>query len=472
MHDKIKNDSRRAPLDTSRLQRIPPYNIEAEESLLGAMLISRDAVASVLEIVKSDDFYRRQNQAIFDAVLELYSKGEPADPITIADHLKKKGTLEEVGGKTFIHSLISNIPLAANAEYYGRIVRNHSILRKLIYAATDIATMGYEVPEDLVATVDKAQELIFSIYQDLNQGNSKNSIAVMKDIAPLVFDEVEKLHEAGSDVSGIPSGYFELDNITLGFQKSDLIIIAARPGMGKTSLVLGMALNIALKEKIPVALFSLEMSKHQVGQRLMSAQSRIDLQRFRDGKIKEDEWTKLGRAVEKLSECKLYVDDTAFLTVMDLRSRARMMASTYGIKMIIVDYLQLMQSTSNYRGNKVQEITEISQNLKSIAKELDIPVIAVSQLSREVEKRDDRKPRLADLRESGSIEQDADLVVFVYRDEYYDENSNKKGEADLIISKHRNGPLGKIKLQFNKRIALFSNLAKSHQVEKRGEGNV
>ena len=466
MQDKIKNDSRLSPLDTSRLQRIPPYNIEAEESLLGAMLISRDAVSSVLEIVKSDDFYRKQNQVIFDATLELFSKGEPVDAITIADHLKKKGLLEEIGGKTFIHSLISNIPLAANAEYYGKIVRNHSILRKLIYAATDIATMGYEVPEDLAATVDKAQELIFSIYQDLNQGNNKNSVAVMKDIAPEVFYEVEKLFEAGSDVSGIPTGYIELDKITLGFQKSDLIIIAARPGMGKTSLVLGMALNIALKEKMPIAIFSLEMSKHQVGQRLMSAQARIDLQRFRDGKIKEDEWTKLGRAVEKLAECKLYVDDTAFLTVMDLRSRARMMASTYGIKMIIVDYLQLMQSTSNYRGNKVQEITEISQNLKSIAKELNIPVIAVSQLSREVEKRDDRKPRLADLRESGSIEQDADLVAFVYRDEYYDENSQRKGEADLIIAKHRNGPLGKVTLQFNQRFALFSNIAKSHQVEK------
>ena len=472
MQDKIKNNSRLSPLDTSRLQRIPPYNIEAEESLLGAMLISRDATSSVLEIVKSDDFYRKQNQMIFDAILELFAKGEPADAITIADHLKKKGMLEEVGGKTFIHSLISNIPLAANAEYYGRIVRNHSILRKLIYAATDIATMGYEVPEDLTATVDKAQELIFSIYQDLNQGNNKNSVSVMGDIAPGVFEEIEMLHEAGSDVSGIPSGYIELDHYTSGFHKSDLTIIAARPGMGKTSLVLGMAMNIALKEKIPIGVFSLEMSKHQLAQRLMSALSRIDLQRLRDGKLKDDEWPKLGRAVEKLSECKIYIDDTAFLTVMDLRSRARMMASTYGIKMIIVDYLQLMQSTSNYRGNKVLEITEISQNLKGIAKELDIPVIAVSQLSREVEKRESKRPQLADLRESGSIEQDADLVAFVYRDEYYDENSQRKGEADLIIAKHRNGPIGKVRLQFDQRFALFSNIAKSHQVEKRGEGNV
>ncbi len=472
MQDKIKNNSRLSPLDTSRLQRIPPYNIEAEESLLGAMLISRDATSSVLEIVKSDDFYRKQNQMIFDAILELFAKGEPADAITIADHLKKKSMLEEVGGKTFIHSLISNIPLAANAEYYGRIVRNHSILRKLIYAATDIATMGYEVPEDLVATVDKAQELIFSIYQDLNQGNSKNSVSIMKDIVSEVYEEVEKLHESGSDISGIPTGFIDFDHLTSGFHNSDLIIIAARPGMGKTSLVLGMANNIALKEKIPVAVFSLEMSKHQVAQRLMSAQSKIDLQRLRDGKIREHEWTRLASAIEKLAECKLYVDDSAFLTVMDLRSRARMMVSTYGIKMIIVDYLQLMQSTSNYRGNKVQEITEISQNLKGIAKELNIPVIAVSQLSREVEKRENKRPQLADLRESGSIEQDADLVAFVYRDEYYDENSQRKGEADLIIAKHRNGPIGKVKLQFDQRFALFSNIAKSHQVEKRGEGNV
>jgi replicative DNA helicase len=466
MQDKLKNDSRLKPLDTSRFQRIPPYNIEAEESLLGSMLISRDSVASILQIVKTEDFYRSSNQMIFDAVLEMYTRGEPLDAITIADCLKKKGQLEEVGGKTFIHSLISNIPLAANSQYYARIVRSHSILRKLIYAATEIATMGYEVPEDLPATVDKAQELIFSIYKDLNEGSSRNSVSVMKDIVSEVYEQVERLHEAGSDISGIPTGFSDLDHYCSGLHNSDLVVIAARPGMGKTAFILGMAKNIALKEKIPIAVFSLEMSKQQVAQRLMSAQSRIDLQRLRDGKIRENEWTRLASAIEKLAECKIYIDDSAFLTVMDLRSRARMMASTCGIKLLIVDYLQLMQSTSNYRGNKVLEITEISQNLKSIAKELDIPVIAVSQLSREVEKREKKRPQLSDLRESGSIEQDADMVAFIYRDEYYDEQSSKKGQAELIIAKHRNGPTGSLNLQFDKRYALFSNLSKNIQPEK------
>ena len=467
MQDGIKKESRITPLDTSKLERIPPYNLEAEESLLGSMLISREAIASIIEITATGDFYRKSNQEVFNAILELFAKGEPVDPITVADYMKKKGILDEVGGKTFIHSLISNIPLAANAEYYGHIVRNHSILRKLIYAATEIATMGYEVPEDLSATVDKAQELIFSIYQDLNKGSSRSQISSIKDIVTEAYERVEQLHESGLEVSGIPSGFIDFDKLTSGLQKSDMTVIAARPGMGKTAFVLGIARHVAIKEKIPVAIFSLEMSKQQLAQRLMSAEAKIDLQKLRDGKIRENEWTRLGRAIEKLSESKIYVDDTAFLTVMDLRSRARMMVSNFGIKLLIVDYLQLMSSTSNYRGNKVQEITEISQNLKGIAKELDIPVIAVSQLSREVEKRESKRPLLADLRESGSIEQDADLVAFIYRDEYYEkENTKRPGEAELIIGKHRNGPIGKVNLQFNKRFALFSNLAGSFKVEK------
>jgi replicative DNA helicase len=470
MQEQIKKEGKLYPLDTSKLERIPPYNIEAEESLLGSMLISRDAIISVIEVVTTEDFYRKSNQEIFNTIVELYVKGEPADPITVADHMKKKGLLDEVGGKTFIHSLISNIPLAANAQYYAQIVRNHSILRKLIYAATEIATMGYEVPEDLHSAVDKAQQLIFSIYKDLNRGSTRDNISIMKDIVSEVYEKVEVLHEAKSDISGIPSGYIDFDHKTSGLQNSDLIVIAARPGMGKTSFVLGMAKYIAMREKLPIAIFSLEMSKQQVALRFMSAESRIDLQRVRDGKIKEDEWTKLARAVEKLADCKIYIDDTAFLTVMDLRSRARMMVSTNDVKLIIVDYLQLMQSTANYRGNKVLEITEISQNLKGIAKELNIPVVAVSQLSREVEKRDNKRPNLSDLRESGSIEQDADLVTFIYRDDYYEkEESRDSGKAEIIIAKHRNGPLGKLNLQFNKKFALFSNLSESYQTEDRGE---
>lgn len=470
MQEQIKKERELVPLDTSRLERIPPYNIEAEESLLGSMLISRDAIVSIIELVAAEDFYRKSNREVFNAIIELYIKGEPADPITVADCLKRKGLLDEVGGKTFIHSLISNIPLAANAVYYARIVRNNSILRKLIYAATEIATMGYEVPDDLQSTVDKAQQLVFSVYKDLNSGSAGDRISVMKDIVSEAYEQVEILHEAGSDISGIPSGYVDYDHFTSGFQNSDLIVIAARPGMGKTSFVLGIAKYIAMKEKLPVAIFSLEMSKQQIALRMISAESKIDLQRVRDGKIKDDEWIQLARSVEKLADCKIFIDDTAFLTIMDLRARARMMASTNNIKLIIVDYMQLMQSTTNYKGNKVLETTEISQNLKGIAKELNIPVIAVSQLSREVEKRDDKRPNLADLRESGSIEQDADLVTFIYRDDYYAKDESRNSvKAEIIIAKHRNGPTGKSALQFNKKIALFSNLSESYQKESGGE---
>ncbi len=470
MKEQIKREGKLSPLDTSKLERIPPYNIEAEESLLGAMLISRDAIVSVMDIVNPEDFYRKSNQEVFSTIIELYVKGEPADPITIADNLKKKGLLDEVGGKTYIHSLISNVPLAANAEYYAQIVRSNSILRKLIYAATEIATMGYEVPEDLNSTVDRAQQLIFEVYKDLSGGSEKAKVAVMKNIVTEAYELIEALHEAKSDISGIPSGYIDYDQMTSGFQNSDLIVIAARPGMGKTSFVLGIARNVSMIEKIPVAIFSLEMSKQQVAQRLMSAESKINLHNLRKGKIKEGQWGQLARAVERLSECKIYIDDTAFLTVMDLRARARMMVSVNNVKLIIVDYLQLMQSTTNYRGNKVLEITEISQNLKGIAKELNVPVVAVSQLSREVEKREMKRPILADLRESGSIEQDADLVTFIYRNDYYEEDESKHtGKAEIRIAKHRNGPIGKVDMYFNKEYALFSNLSKSFQTENRSD---
>ncbi|MGM0365405.1 MAG: replicative DNA helicase [Actinomycetota bacterium] len=461
--DNNKRGRQLSPIDTSKLERIPPYNIEAEESLLGAMLVSREAIAETLEIVIPNSFYRKTNQVIYEGILDLYTKGEPVDPITLADHLEKKGKLEEVGGKTFIHSLISNIPLASNASYYAQIVNHNHILRRLIYAATEIATMGYEVPDDLSSVIDKAQQLIFSVYQDYNQGSDSSRIAPMKEILSEVYEQVENLYENKSDVIGIPTGFIDIDKKTSGLQKSDLIVVAARPGMGKTSFALCVAKNVAMDQKQPVAIFSLEMSKHQIAQRLICAEARIDLHRLRSGNLRDDEWPKLARSIEKLAESNLYIDDTAFLTVMDLRSRARMLTSTHGIKLLIVDYLQLMSSGFNYRDNRVLEITEISRNLKGIAKELDIPVIAVSQLSREVEKRERKRPILADLRESGAIEQDADLVMFIYRDEYYDENTKDQGIAELNIAKHRNGPTAKINLNFYKEYALFRNLSKVNE---------
>ncbi len=459
----VKNKKNIKPIDTSKLERVPPYNIEAEESLLGSMLVSREAIMSTVETIIPDAFYRKINQIIFTGIIELYSKGEPVDPITLADHLEKNGKLEEVGGKTFIHSLVSNIPLASNAKYYAQIVNHNYILRKLIYSATEIATMGYEVPDDLSSTIDKAQQLIFSVYQDYNRGSESGKMVAMKDILSEVYEQIENLYENHSNVIGVPTGFIDLDKKTSGFQNSDLIILASRPGMGKTSLALAIAKHVALEEEIPVALFSLEMSKQQIAQRLMCAEARIDLHRLRSGNLRDDEWPKLARSIERLAESKLYIDDAAFLTSMDLRSRARMLASTHGIKLLIVDYLQLMQSSKNYRDNRVLEITEISRSLKGIAKELNIPVIAISQLSREVEKRESRRPNLSDLRESGAIEQDADLVIFIYRDEYYDENTKDQGIAEINIAKHRNGPTAKIHLNFYKQYALFRNLSKANK---------
>jgi len=459
MQDQAKRSNQAKPLDTSKLDRVPPYNLEAEESTLGSMLISREAVMAVIEILSEEDFYRKANQEIFRSLKELFAKGEPIDTITAADYLKKKGILEEVGDNTYIHSLVSNLPLAANAAYYARIVKHMAVLRRLIYAATEIAVMGYEVPESLSLTIDKAQQLIFSIYQDVNNDKKSGKFSAIKDVLSDVYTQVTNLYEKKSNMTGIATGFIDLDKKTSGLQDSDLIIIASRPGMGKTSYAMQIARNAAMIEKIPVAFFSLEMSKEQIAQRLMCSESRIDLQRLRSGNLRDDEWPKLGRAIENLAQCDIYIDDAAFLTVMDLRSRARMLVSTHGIKLLIVDYLQLMQSGINFRENRVLEITEISRNLKGIAKELKIPVIALSQLSREVEKRDKKRPVLADLRESGAIEQDADMVLLLYREDYYDETSSEAGLAEINIAKHRNGPTGTIKLKFFKEYTLFVNAA-------------
>ncbi|MCE5330151.1 replicative DNA helicase [bacterium] len=467
MQDVLKKTFTKETLNTGKLERIPPYNLEAEESLLGSMLISKEAIGNVIEIVREDDFYRRSNSEIFKAIKELYSKGEPVDPITLADYLKKKDLLEETGGKTFIHSLISNIPLASNAVYYAEIVKHNSILRKLIYAATDIAKMGYEVPDDLSAAVDKAQQLIFSISQDLNYSSRNSTFVQIKEVLTEVYDQTVALSEKKTNITGVTTGFIDLDKLTSGLQNSDLIIIAARPGMGKTSLALCIAKNASGKDDTPVAVFSLEMSKQQIAQRLLCSESRIDLHRIRSGDIREHEWPKLGHAIEKLSESRIYIDDAPLLTVMDLRARSRMLVSNFGVKLIIIDYLQLMQSGTNYKENRVLEITDISRNLKSLARELKIPVVALSQLSREVEKRPDRRPVLADLRESGAIEQDADLVMLIYRDEYYDKESKAAGTAEVIIAKHRNGPTGQIGLRFSKEYALFSNLETNYSEENK-----
>jgi replicative DNA helicase len=463
MQNQTRKVQKPVPLDTSKLDRIPPYNIEAEESVLGSMMISKEAIIAVLELLGEEDFYRDTNSTVFRSIKELFASGEPVDVITVSDYLKKRDLLDDIGGSTYIHSLINSIPLAANAEYYAKIVKHNSILRKLIYAATEIAAMGYEVPEDLYSTVDRSQQLIFSIYQELNSDRKSSKFSLIKDVLSEVYEEVASLYDKKAKITGISTGFTDLDKITSGLQNSDLVIIASRPGMGKTSFALGVARNAAMIEKIPVAVFSLEMSKDQIAQRLMCSESRIDLHRLRSGNLRDDEWVKLAGAIENLAECKIYIDDAAFLTIMDLRSRARMLVSSYGIKLLIVDYLQLLQSGVNYKENRVLEVTEISRNLKSIAKELNIPVIAISQLSREVEKRERKKPVLADLRESGAIEQDADLVMFIYREDYYDKEVKDQVFTEINIAKHRNGPTGVVKLKFLEEYTLFVNAARTQE---------
>ncbi len=443
-------------LDLTRLDRIPPHNIEAEESILGAMMISQDAIAVAGEVLNEDDFYRNANRKIYNSIKNLYVRGEAADPITVVEELKKMNILEEVGGRAYIHTLVSNVPLAANARHYSTIVAQNATLRRLIEAATKIATMGYEVPEDLEKTIDTAEQLIFSV----SKRRLKGDFTILKDLLTEGFEQIEKLHEKGSQITGLPSGYTDFDRLTTGFQKSDLIIIAGRPSMGKTSFVLGTAQHIGLNLKKPVAIFCLEMARHQLSQRIMCSEARIDASRLRTGRLKEEDWPKLAKTVGELAESPIYIDDTASINVMGLRAKARRLMTQKDLALIIVDYLQLMTGPLGLQ-NRQQEISEISRSLKILGRELNIPIVAVSQLSRACELRQDKRPQLADLRESGAIEQDADLVAFIYRDELYYPDSEDAGIAEILIRKHRNGPTGVIRLAFLSQFTKFVDLAET-----------
>lgn len=443
-------------LDLTKLDRIPPHNIEAEESILGAMMISQDAIAVAGEVLDEDDFYRDAHRKIYNSIKNLYVRGEAADPITVVEELKKMNILEEVGGRAYIHTLVSNVPLAANARHYSTIVAQNATLRRLIEAATKIATMGYEVPEDLEKTIDTAEQLIFSV----SKRRLKGDFTILKDLLTEGFEQIEKLHEKGSQITGLPTGYTDFDRLTTGLQKSDLIIIAGRPSMGKTSFVLGTAQHIGLNFKKPVAIFSLEMARHQLSQRIMCSEARIDASRLRTGRLKEEDWPKLAKTVGELAESPIYIDDTASINVMELRAKARRLMTQKDLALIIVDYLQLMTGPLGLQ-NRQQEISEISRSLKILGRELNVPIVAVSQLSRACELRQDKRPQLADLRESGAIEQDADLVAFIYRDELYYPDSEDAGIAEILIRKHRNGPTGVIRLAFLSQFTKFVDLAET-----------
>ncbi len=436
------------------MEKLLPQNIEAEEGVLGSIIIDPEAVVQVADFLRPDDFYRDAHRAIYQAIIDLYAERGPADLITICDELQRRGRLDEVGGSAYVSSLVNAVPTSANVEYYARIVERASIMRRLIHAAGQMAALAYNESDANVA-LDKAEQLIYSISQRYNRSDFDDLHTLLEEY----YEKLDKLHEQRGLLVGLPTGFYDLDKMTGGLQKSDLIILAARPAVGKSAFALSLAYNTALK-KNRVAFFALEMSKEQLVQRLLAMDTGIDQQRLRTGMIEDEEWERISHAMGRLSQLDIYIDDTAGISTMEMRSKARRLAAERGIDMIIVDYLQLMQGHvgGSRNENRVQEISEISRSLKALARELNVPVLALSQLSRAVESRQSKVPQLSDLRESGSIEQDSDVVLFIYRDEVYNPESDRKNIADIIVAKHRNGPVGQFSLYFKSSQTLFRNL--------------
>jgi replicative DNA helicase len=436
---------------------VPPQNLEAEESVLGAMMISPGAIGAVSEIVDAGDFYRESHAKIYRAALALYAKGEPVDAITLTDELETRGELDAVGGRVRLHELAALVPATANSGHYARIVHETATLRGLIRAGGEIARLGWERPGETADLVDQAEQVLYDLSQQRVTGEWSEIESLLKES----FERITTLYESGVDLTGTPSGFRDLDRLTSGFQPGNLIIVAARPSMGKSALALCIAANMGVRHNVPVGLFTLEMSKSEVTQRLMCSEAKVESQRLRNGKLQQDDWPRLTAACDKLAKAPIYVDDTGLLNMMEVRSKARRLKARHpNLGLIIVDYLQLLTPSSRRESDgRVQEVSEMSRSLKILARDLEVPILALSQLSRAVEQRTDKRPILSDLRESGSIEQDADLVAFVYRDEYYNEDSDQQGLAEVILAKHRNGPTDSIKLSFLKRYAKFSDLA-------------
>ena len=443
--------------------KVPPQNLEAEQSVLGGILLENESISKVLETLLPDDFYRESHRKIFNSMIELFEKSEPIDLITLTNQLKSMGHLDGVGGSAYLSSLVDSIPTAANITYYARIVKEKSVLRRLITTATEIVTRGYGDEDDVWDLLDEAEKSIFQI----GESQIRPSFFKMKSILQESFKTIEKLYESKEIVTGVPSGFNDIDKLTSGFQASDLIIIAGRPSMGKTAFCLNIAQHVSVEKNIPVAFFSLEMSKEQLVMRMLCSEAQVDAHRVRGGFLGETDWPKLTRAAGTLSEAPIFIDDTPALSVLEMRAKSRRIMAEHKLGLVIVDYLQLMRGRGlSTRGraaseSREQEISDISRSLKALAKELQIPVIALSQLNRRVEERTNKRPQLADLRESGAIEQDADLIGFIYRDEVYnkgDDNPNK-GIAEVIIGKQRNGPVGDVKLAFIDKYASFQNLA-------------
>jgi replicative DNA helicase len=452
----FEESRRRAPRPAGTTSRVPPHNLQAEESLLGAMLLSKDAIAAATETCTADAFYKPAYGHIFEAVQHLYAQGEPADPVTVADELRRADLLDAVGGPAVLIDLQSNTPAIGNAAHYARIVEEHALLRRLIGVAGEIAEIGYSVPEDVEAAIDDAESMMFEVAQR----RVTDSMADLRSLLGTSLDRLAALYDRGDAITGTPTGYHDLDERLSGLQPSALYIVGARPGAGKSSFAMGMASHAAVESQLPVLFFTLEMSHDEVTQRLLSSEAKVEGTRLRNGKLQDTDWNKISHAIGRLSEAPLYIDDNPSLTIMEMRSKARRLKSRVGgLSLIVIDYIQLMTGRRSAENRQV-EVSEISRGLKILARELEVPVVALSQLSRSLEMRADKRPMLADLRESGSLEQDADVVMFLYRDELYNPDSPDRGVAEVIVAKHRSGPTGTERLAFLDRYTRFANMAR------------
>jgi replicative DNA helicase len=438
----------------AEFERTPPQDVAAEQSVLGGMLLSKDAIADVVEVVRAHDFYRPAHQTIFDVIVDLYGKGEPADPITVSAELTRLGEIGRVGGAPYLHTLLSSVPTAANAGFYARIVQEQAVLRRLVEAGTRIVQLGYGAAGgDVDDVVDRAQQSIY----DVTERRSSEDYTLLEELMQPTMDELEAIGSRGGGMTGVPTGFADLDALTNGLHPGQLIVIAGRPGLGKSTMGLDVARSASVKHAQASCIFSLEMSKTEITMRLLSAEARVPLHHMRSGTMTDDDWARLARRMGEVAEAPLYIDDSPNLTMMEIRAKARRLRQRHDLKLIVIDYLQLM--TGNKKAeSRQQEVSELSRNLKLLAKELEVPVIAMSQLNRGAEQRTDKKPQLSDLRESGSIEQDADMVILLHREDAYEKESPRAGEADFIVAKHRNGPTQTITVAFQGHYSRFVDM--------------
>ena len=436
--------------------KVPPHDLEAEQAVIGSMLTDKDSVISAVETLKDEDFYREDNKVIYGAIMNLYNRGEPVDIITLKDELVSLGKFEAVGGLEYLAELPEKVPTTANVDKYIKIVEEKSMLRTLIKTANELIVLGYDQTQEVEDIMDVAEKKIFNVMQRKNQ----KGYSSMKDILVESFTQLEELYNRKQHITGVPTGFADLDYKTAGLHNSDLILVAARPAMGKSAFALNIASYAAVKANVPVAIFSLEMSKEQMGNRILCSEAMVDSNKVRTGKIEDEDWAKLAMASGELSESQIFIDDTPGISIMEIRAKCRKMKLEKNIGLVVIDYLQLVQGSSKKGGSREQEISEISRSLKILAKEINVPVIALSQLSRAPEQRPDHRPMLSDLRESGAIEQDADIVMFLYRDDYYNEDSEKKNIAEVIIAKHRAGSTGTVELLWLGNYTKFANIEK------------